>query len=177
MTLRYGFVKAKLATKPIMKGTRRRRETQYHLHLNLLVNGGNWDVAVNVGTNDDDDLLKYKLVYDFRHPLIQTLAAAAAGARDLTDQNALPALDYQRGADIFANTGKWRDSDVMDGTEFPEPVASLKRLLEQALEKEWDVYVFGRFYAEGNGIHDTHIKSGIDGRFHPSVRRRFQRPQ
>ena len=44
MTLRYGFVKAKLATKPIMKGTRRRRETQYHLHLNLLVNGGNWDV-------------------------------------------------------------------------------------------------------------------------------------
>ena len=35
----------------------------------VLVDGATWDVAINVGTNDDDDLLKYKLVYDFRHSL------------------------------------------------------------------------------------------------------------
>jgi hypothetical protein len=37
------------------------------------VDGTKWDVAVNVGTNDADDLLKYKLIYDFHHPIIDTL--------------------------------------------------------------------------------------------------------
>jgi hypothetical protein len=48
--------------------------------------------------------------------------------RDLFDAKAgkagLPALDFLR-SDILANTGKWRDSDVMDGSELPEPAATL----------------------------------------------------
>ena len=159
MTLAYGFVKAKIVSQPVLKPTRRSHETQFHLHCNLLVDGANWDVAVNVGTNDADDLLKYKFAFDFRHPIIQTLAAAQAGSNELTGQKALPALDFMR-SDLLANTGKWRDSDVMDGSEFPEPSASLKRLLEKAHQQNFDVYVFGRFYSEGNGIHDTHMNQG-----------------
>lgn len=159
MTLPYGFVKAKLVSDAVMKRTRRPHETQYHLHFSVLVDGNGWDVAINVGTNDDDDQLKFKLVYDFHHPIIQTLAAAAPGAQALTDQESLPALDFLR-SDILANTGKWRDSGVMDGTDLPEPAASLKRLLAKARQANSDVYVFGRFYAEGNGIHDTHMNQG-----------------
>jgi uncharacterized protein YukJ len=159
MTLAYGYAKAKLVSVPVMKATRRPHETQYHLHFGLRVDGANWDVAVNVGTNDDDDLLKYKLAYDFRHPIIQTLGEAASGALDLTGQDSLPALDFIR-SDILSNTGKWRDSDVMDGSEFPEPAGSLKRLLLRAKEGNFDVYVFGRFYAEGDGIHDAHMNQG-----------------
>jgi len=165
MTLPYGFVKAKIVSAPVMKGSRRRSEIQYHLHFSLLVKGTNWDVAVNVGTNDSDDLLKYKLVYDFRHPLITRLSSAAAGASDLTGQPSLPALDFVRGADLFDNTGDWRDSDVMDGSDAPEPAASLKRLLLRAQQQKADVYVFGRFYAEGDGIHDTHMNQGSTGSF------------
>jgi len=165
MALPYGFVKAKIASAPVMKGSRHRSEIQYHLHFGLLVQDAPWDVAVNVGTNDSDDLLKYKLIFDFRHPLISTLSAAAAGAVDLTGQDRLPALDFVRGADLFANTGNWRDSDVMDGSEAPEPVASLKRLLVRAQQQQADVYVFGRFYSEGNGIHDTHLNQGSTGGF------------
>jgi hypothetical protein len=58
---------------------------------------------VNVGTNDADDLLRFKLVYDFRHPIIQTLAAAQSGSHDLTGQAQPPALDFIRG-DILTNT-------------------------------------------------------------------------
>ena len=159
MSLAYGFVKAKLVSSPVLKGARHRQEIQYHLHFNLLVDGENWDVAVNVGTNDDDDLLKFKLVYDFRHPIAQTLAAAAPGVQTLTCQDQLPALDFFR-SDILSNTGKWRDSDVMDGTDLPEPAASLKRLLVKANLNNLDVYVFGRFYSEGNGIHDTYMNQG-----------------
>jgi uncharacterized protein YukJ len=159
MPLPYGFAKAKLTSEPYMKGTHRKHETQYHLHFSVQVDGANWDIAVNVGTNDSDDLLKFKLVYDFRHPIIQTLAAAAAGKNDLTGEAALPALDFIR-SDILANTGKWRDSDVMDGSEEVEPAASLSRLLVKAKQSNLDAYIFGRFYSEGDGIHDTHMNQG-----------------
>jgi uncharacterized protein YukJ len=159
VTLAYGYVKAKIVSEPVLKPSHRSHEIQYHLHFNLLVDGTTWDVAVNVGTNDADDLLKYKFAFDFRHDVIQTLAAAPAGSHELTDQTALPALDFMR-SDLLADTGKWRDSDVMDGSEFPEPSASLKRLLSKARQQNFDVYVFGRFYSEGDGIHDTHMNQG-----------------
>jgi hypothetical protein len=131
VTLAYGFVEAKIVSGPVPKGSHRQHETQYHLHFGSLVDDANWDVAVNVGTNDADNLLKFKLVYDFRHVIAQTLGGAASGSNVLTGQSSLPALDFLR-SDILANTGKWRDSDVMDGTDLPEPAASLKRLLERA---------------------------------------------
>ena len=159
MTLAYGFVKAGIVSSPVLKPSRHRHEIQYHLHFGVLVDGARWDVAVNVGTNDGDDLLKYKLVFDFRHPVVQTLAAAQPGAQELTGQAALPALDFLR-SDLLANTGRWRDSDVMDGSEFPEPAASLKRLLERAKQQNFDTYVFGRFFKQGDGIHDTHMNQG-----------------
>jgi uncharacterized protein YukJ len=148
----------------VLKATRRQHETQYHQHFGVLVDGAQWDVAVNVGTNDDDDLLKYKLVYDFRHPVIQTLGKTSAGSHPLTGTVALPAIDFIR-SDILSTTGNWRNSDVMDGSEFPEPAASLYRLLLRAQQHQSDVYVFGRFYAEGNGIHDTHMNQGSTGSF------------
>ncbi|MBR0897003.1 DUF2278 family protein [Bradyrhizobium tropiciagri] len=159
MTLVYGFVKTKITSEPKMKGSHHGHETQYHLHCNLDVDGGQWDVAINVGTNDADDLLKYKLVFDFRHPVIQTLAAADAGSRELTGQKALPALDFMR-SDLLANTGKWRDSDVMDSSEDVEPAASLARLLSRAHQEGRDVYIFGRFYEQGDGLHDVHLNQG-----------------
>jgi len=164
VSLAYGFVKAKIISDPVLKATRRRHETQYHQHFNLLVDGAKWDVAINIGTNDGDDLLKYKLVYDFRHPIIQQLANAPAGAHLLTGQTALPAIDYMR-SDIFTATGDWRDSDVMDGSEFPEPGASLRRLFVGSRQSQADVYIFGRFYSEGNGVHDTHMNQGSTGSF------------
>lgn len=164
MTLRYGFVKSTLASDPVMKASRRPHETQYHLHFALKVGDGTWDVAVNVGTDDADDLLKYKLVFNFAHPVTATLAAAAAGANELTGQAQLPALDFMR-SDLLDATGAWRDSDVMDGSEFPQPVAGLKRLLLRARQAQASVYVFGRYYNTGNGIHDAHMNQGSTGGF------------
>jgi uncharacterized protein YukJ len=164
VTLAYGFVKAKIVSESKLKPSRHGREIQYHLHFNLLVDGSNWDVAVNVGTSDADDLLKYKLAFDFRHSVIQTLAAAETGSHDLTGQAALPALDFLR-SDLLANTGKWRDSDVMDGSETAEPSASLQRLLSRAHQENFDVYIFGRYYSEGNGIHDVHLNQGSSKSF------------
>ena len=164
MALPYGFVKAKIVSEPKLKSSRHHNEIQYHLHVSMLVDGDKWDVAINVGTNDADDLLKYKLIFDFRHSIIQTLAAAEAGSQDLTGQSALPALDFLR-SDLLANTGKWRDSDVMDGSDAVEPVATLGRLLSKAHRETLDAYVFGRFFKEGGGIHDVHLNQGSKSGF------------
>jgi len=159
MTLQYGFIKSRMTSAPVMKGKRLQNETQYHLHFRADVGGADWDVAVNVGTDDADDLLKYKLVFDFHHKLTATLAQAAAGASDLTGTNAEPALDFLR-SDLLNETGAWRDSDVIDGSEDPQPVLGLKKLLSSAFQNQLDVYVFGRFYSEGNGVHDVHLNQG-----------------
>ena len=53
----------------------------------------------------------------------------------------------------------------MDGSDLPEPAASLKRLLSSAQANAWDVYVFGRLYSEGDGMHDVHMNQGSTGSF------------
>ncbi len=170
MTLEYGYVKCKVASDPVLKKSKLKHEIQYHLHATLKVakpGGGteSWDSAINVGTNDADDLLKYQLALDFHHAVRDTLAAAPAGFHKLTGQMQLPALDFMR-TDLLAETGNWRLSGVMDGSENPEPVASLKRLLQKALAAQADVYIFGRTYKTGGpGIHDVHMNQGSSGSF------------
>jgi uncharacterized protein YukJ len=165
MTLAYGFVKSKVKAIVGLKSARHRQEIQYHIHLTLTLPDGNWDVAINVGTNDADDLLKYKLAYDFHHPLTATLANAGEGYNDLTNRTALPALDFMR-SDVTTETGAWRISDVMDGSDAAEPIPSVLRLVSRAKQNDLDLYVFGRRYVTGgNGIHDTHMNQGSSGSF------------
>ena len=169
MALTYGFVKCVVVSEPRLKPSRHGRETQYHLHATLKVpaEGGHqsWDTAINAGTNDADDLLRYRLVFDFHHPITETLKSSPGGFHDLTGQSALPALDFLR-SDLLAETGGWRDSDVMDGGEQAEPIETLKRLLHQAKVSQLDVYIFGRTYKGGDlGIHDVHMNQGSSGSF------------
>jgi uncharacterized protein YukJ len=169
MALSYGFVKCKVSTiLPILgKFIPDQHETQYHLHAKLLVatpDGGTavWDTAVNVGTDDAHDLLQYKLGPGYTNALTGVLAAAPAGPTELTGRTGLPALDFLRSA-VLASTKPWQLSDVMNGSESLEPFASLKALLQRAQDVGADVYVFGRFYDEGGGLHDVHMNQGSTG--------------
>src|SRR5882757_4570692 len=175
MPLAYGYVKTKVTSEPKLKPSHHGHETQYHLRCNLAVGGATWDAAVNVGTNDSDDLLKYKLAFDFRHPIIQTLAAADAGSHDLTDADKPPALDFLR-SDLLADTGKWRDSDVMDGSDEVEPAGSLKRLLSRA-HRTISTSTSSAASTARAAACTTFTSIGDRPRVHPSPGRRLQRPQ
>lgn len=169
MALTYGFLKCKIVSDAALKANRHKNEMQYHLHSTLEVaeddgSTRQWDSAINVGTNDSDDLLKYKFIFDFHHPIITTLKAARSGFSDLTEAEQLPALDFLR-SDVLSETGTWRNSDIMDGSNQVEPVASLLRLLSKARAGNFDVYVFGRKYTDGFGIHDVHMNQGSQGSF------------
>lgn len=171
MNLPYGFVKCKAVSGPRLQSSTKHNqhtETQYHVHLNLAVPSaqGNqtWDTAINVGTTDADDLLRYKIIFDLSHPVLAALRKTPAGYSDLTGASQLPALDFLR-SDILAGTGDWRDSDPMDGTTQPEPIASLNRLLARAFEQNADLYLFGHPYNTGLGIHDIHMNQGSTGKY------------
>ena len=176
MTLQYGFFKARIssATPPAMreKYIPQQRETQYHLHVTLQAGDTQpWDCAINVGTDDADDLLRFRLVQNFSHPVCATLEAAAPGYTDLTGRKALPALDFLR-SDILsagAGTGTWQDSDIMNSSVMQsttafQPVASLEAAFAKAMSTNADVYAFGRTYTGGDaGIHDIHMNQGSTG--------------
>lgn len=75
MPITYGALRCKCVSKPCLKSSRKRHEIQYHLHgsFSFEGNGSPWDCAINVGTDDSDDLLQYKLLYDFDHGVLDTL--------------------------------------------------------------------------------------------------------
>jgi len=124
MALSYGFLKGKINSGTALKSSRRPHELQYHLHTTIQApdtdgNPAPWDTAINAGTADSDDLLQYKLVYDFSARFLATLKAASEGFSDLTGTAALPALDFLR-SDVLAGIGIWRPSDVRDGSDAVE---------------------------------------------------------
>ncbi len=164
MALNYGYYKGKIVSILPLQHKRRKNEIQYHLHARLSGDGldsvETWDTAINVGTNQRTDLLKFKLVNDFAHAILPSLRNAQLGFTDLTATDKLPALDFLR-SDILSGTGEWQNSDVMDGSESLEPVAYLKLLLQKAQSQNATVYVFGRSYTGGDlGIHDVHMNQG-----------------
>lgn len=167
MALVYGFVKCKVVSQAELRGTRHGDETEFHLFVNVDVasDGGDqtWQAAINVGSDNDQDLVQYRLVSDFQHPIRTTLTALPAGFNDLTGQQALPALDFLR-SDVLAGTGDWTETDPMDGTDQVEPIASMITLLETARQQGLDTYIFGHtFDDDGMGIHDVHMNQGSTG--------------
>jgi hypothetical protein len=133
MSNTYGFLKGKVLSKQKMVPSKHHGspETQFHIHAKIRGKGHEqWDTATNVGTDDSDDLLRYKIIFDFSHPIMTQLRAAEPGFTDLTGTNALPALDFLR-SDVLARTGPWRLGDPMDGSEDIDPAAGLGRLLDK----------------------------------------------
>ena len=174
MTLQYGFYKARITGAPKMrkKHIPQQHETQYHMHITLQVSdAAPWDCAINVGTDDSHDLLRYRLRQDYDHPVLPTLQAAPDGYNDLTGRHGLPALDFLQSDILTAGTGTgaWLDSDkmndgVLEATTHFQPVASLEAALVRAVEDQAAVYAFGRTYRGGDlGIHDIHMNQGSTG--------------
>jgi uncharacterized protein YukJ len=167
MALTYGCVKCKVSSKARLRGTRHRDETEFHLlvELDVASDGGDetWQAAINVGSDKSTDLLKYRFVFDFHHPIRDTLAGLPAGFSDFTGRGQLPALDFLR-SDILADTGNWRETDPMDGSDQAEPIPTMTRLLETARQQGLDTYLFGHTFDDnGRGIHDIHMNQGSTG--------------
>jgi hypothetical protein len=168
MPLSYGFVKCTVAGGIRLARTPRPRETQFHLHAALTVEGSRepWDAAVNVGSDNDRDLLRYRFASALRdNPFFAGLAARPQGRNDLTGLRALPALDFLRSGALIG-TGSFVQGEPMTDSTPREPYLSLARLLEEAREGGFETYIFGRFYQGGSsGIHDVHMNQGSTGSY------------
>lgn len=145
MSLDYGFVKVKVMLVVKLKGLLYGSEIQYYVYLMLVLLVGDWDVVINVGINDVDDLLNYKFVYDFYYLVMQMFVVVVEGYIDLMVQIVLFVFDYLC-SDILNEMGVWCVSVVMDGIEYLELILLLLWLVSVVQLQGFDVVVFGCIY-------------------------------
>jgi len=126
--------------------------------------------AINVRSSGPDSRLVYWLVRDFTHPITDTLKDLPFGFRLIRPDDADATnlgLDYVRTAPQLLDISQGRvlpdrapgqDNDILD---------ELVPILQSAIDKEADIYLFGSSF--GSGIHEIHMNQGSLPRFDNGV--------
>jgi uncharacterized protein YukJ len=166
--LKYGVLKGHVAGDPWSQAARHSDDVHFHLHVEVDTGGrGVFDVAVNVGTNNPDDLLMYTFCDTYVHQICQTLNDLPLGYTALEELSKLPALDFIR-SDVIptGRAGLSKNQPVGDDDpENTEPYRTLAALAQGAAAAGSPVYVFGHPYDTGMGVHDVHMNQGSSGSY------------
>ncbi|WP_434385294.1 DUF2278 family protein [Melittangium boletus] len=167
--LEYGVLKGQVAGATRSQSARHHtKDVHYHLHAPISAGGQDtWDMAINVGTNSPDDVLRYRFVEPFQHDCLSRLEALPVGFTRLDQQEQSPALDFCRGDIIPGGLSTLGENTAIvdDNPTSSQPYMQLARFLEEATTANALVYVFGHPYSSGLGIHDIHMNQGSTGSY------------
>jgi len=147
-----------------------------HFELHIEAASGHFRVAVNVLSKGSPPELLYLAVEDFRHPMLEAVAALPDGFTPVPSQPGGLALDFIRG-NLF-DRAAFR---IMPATA-PGPANDLAEALTHVAERAQGdpvarVFAFGERWGPepgsdpvfgfqpGNGIHDIHMNQGNSGQF------------
>lgn len=148
-----------------------------HFQVHLRAAGVDYRAAVNVRSQERPPELLYVAVDNFRHPILDRVAALADGFTELPSDASGAALDYIRG-NLFQ-----RELMRAVPTAEPGPENDLGDFLDHYVRKavgdaDARAYVFGQAWGPepttkdkvfgflpGNGVHDVHMNQGNGGRF------------
>lgn len=148
-----------------------------HYQIRLRAAGVDYRAAVNVRSQERPPELLYLAVDNFRHPILERVAALGDGFTELASDASGAALDFIRG-NLFQ-----RESMRPVPTAEPGPENDLGDFLDHYVRKaqgdaEARAYVFGQAWGPepttkdkvfgflpGNGVHDVHMNQGNSGRF------------
>jgi uncharacterized protein YukJ len=148
-----------------------------HFQLHLTAADRGWRVAVNVASALEPSQLQYVVVRDFRHVLLDELAALPAGWSDLASEPGGAALDFIRG-NLF-------DRAAMRTlpTALPGPDNDLNEALDHYVRRaigdaRATVWAFGERWGPepgradpvfgfepGGGVHEVHMNQGNSERY------------
>lgn len=166
--LPYGVLKGRVASKPRSQtALHHGQDVHYHLHAMIAAGEqGTWDMAINVGTNSPDDVLRYRFVEPFTHAILSQFEGLSPGYKSL-EQEGLPALDFLRSDIIPGGVSTLGVNTAIqdDNPEASQPYAQLARLLVEATQTQAPIYIFGHPYSTGLGIHDIHMNQGSTGSY------------
>jgi uncharacterized protein YukJ len=148
-----------------------------HFQVHLRAAGVDYRAAVNVRSQERPPELLYLAVDNFKHPILDRVAALGDGFTELPSDASGAALDYIRG-NLFQ-----RELMRPVPTAEPGPENDLGDFLDHYVQKalgdaDARAYVFGQAWGPepttkdkvfgflpGNGVHDVHMNQGNSGRF------------
>ena len=148
-----------------------------HFQIHALDGDVHYRIAVNVESKEQPSVLDYVMVSDFRHPILDTVAALQAGWNDLERKPGGAALDFIRG-NLF-------DREALRQLPFdvPGPDNDLNEKLAVYVRRAIadpgaSLFAFGERWGPetgmadkffdfepGNGVHDIHMNQSNVGQF------------
>jgi uncharacterized protein YukJ len=151
--------------------------TNAHFQIHVVDGETHYRIAINVESKDQPSVLDYLMDSDFRHPILDAVAALPAGWSVLESRPGGAALDFIRG-NLF-------DREALRQLPFdvPGPDNDLNEKLAVYVRRaiadpEATVYAFGerwgpepaiadKFFGfeTGNGVHDIHMNQSNVGQF------------
>ncbi len=168
---RYGVLRGSAVDRRLASGS------NGHYQVHVVGETTDWRIAVNVESALAPSELRYVVVSEFAHPLLDDLAALQPGWNDLPSRAGGAALDFIRG-NLF-------DPQAMSALPFdlPGPDNDLNEKLDHYVgravgDELATVYAFGERWGPeegrkdkifgflpGNGVHDIHMNQANVGRF------------
>lgn len=168
---RYGVLRGSAVDRRLASGS------NGHYQVHVVDETTDWRIAVNVASALAPSELRYVVVSEFAHPLLDDLAALRVGWNDLPSRAGGAALDFIRG-NLF-------DPQALRALPFdlPGPDNDLNEKLDHYVgravgDELATVYAFGERWGPeegrkdtifgflpGNGVHDIHMNQGNVGRF------------
>ena len=169
---RYGALRGKI----VATGEERNDTQSPHYQIMVVADGQPWRVAVNVKSTDrgkaaDSSFVLYRVVEDFRHPMLETLKAFEDGFSPIAAGAENDGLDYIRG-----NLFDPKDLRLLPPDE-PGDGNDLNDVIDAHIERVKDdpdavLFAFGQpwgpedspdktFHFKPNrGVHDIHMNQG-----------------
>ncbi|KAL5361498.1 hypothetical protein BJX96DRAFT_152127 [Aspergillus floccosus] len=119
---------------------------------------GLFRAAINIKSIDQDSRLAYWVNYNFiEHPIVQKLADMDFGFHPLDDLD-FRGLDYIRSGLFDTKSGRVLPHDINGPNN--DIIDVLVPEIQQSIEKDTEVYIFGSCFNTRNGMHNVHMNQG-----------------
>ncbi|ORX94140.1 hypothetical protein BCR34DRAFT_580158 [Clohesyomyces aquaticus] len=122
--------------------------------------------AINIKSGDhSDSRLVSWMIPSFKHPVSANLSALSTGFHSLADAGlgSSIALDYIRGNLFHRQSGRLLPHDVPG--ENNDILDVLRPVIDEAIEKNAAIYIYGSHFNDGKGIHNVHMNQGSPRRW------------
>ncbi|GIJ90933.1 hypothetical protein Asppvi_009898 [Aspergillus pseudoviridinutans] len=119
---------------------------------------GLFRAAINIKSVDRDSRLAYWVNYNIvEHPIVQKLADLDFGFHSLEELDG-QGLDYIRSGLFDTKSGRVLPHDIPGPNN--DIIDVLVPEIQQSIEKQADIYIFGSCFNTRNGMHNVHMNQG-----------------
>lgn len=154
--------------KPVRVTAERATEDSESPHIHLFYKNQESDseefrASINVKSLSELSELVFWENNNFQHPIVNKLSDLEPGFQEVPSEVGGVALDYIRGNLMSLDEGQILPHDLPE--ERDDIIDYVMPVLQSAIDRNTNVYLFGEPYSNQRGIHNIHMNQGSAGRF------------